>query len=201
MTRFSFGLLVVIPEILPNHSIIHSQAQDIIKGYPRWGNSRHLILLSPRVCSAWWIYGAQARCSNSFQQVFSNFLLQIYQQTGFLCHVNLYTITSTAVSCVWNETQLLGLCRAGKSLVIFAARQAMPLYWKPGRTFWCSINTWWLSSQLFIQPIPAIFCYEKLCLILLFIPTYTYSTFQHLILLVNPMSKQYIQEEKSLPSF
>ena len=121
MTRFSFGLLVVIPEILPNHSIIHSQAQDIIKGYPRWGNSRHLILLSPRVCSAWWIYGAQARCSNSFQQVFSNFLPQIYQQIGFLCHVNLYTITSTVVPRVWNETQLLGWCRAGKSLVTFAA--------------------------------------------------------------------------------
>ena len=73
------------------------------------------------------------------------------------------------------------LVQVGNSLVTFAAGQAMPLYWKPGGTFWCSVHTCWLSSQLFIQQIPAIFHYEKLCLNLLFMPTYSYSTFQHLI--------------------
>lgn len=105
----------------------------------------------------------------------------ILWQIWFLCHVNLYTVTNTVVPGVWNETQLLGLYRTGDSLVTFTAGQAMPLYWKTGGTFWCSINTCWLSSQLFIQQIPAIFHYEKSCLILLFMPTYTYSTFQHLL--------------------
>lgn len=100
----------------------------------------------------------------------------ILWQIWFLCHVNLYTVTNTVVPGVWNETQLLGLYRTGDSLVTFTAGQAMPLYWKTGGTFWCSINTCWLgSSQLFIQQIPAIFHYEKSCPYSLFMPT-TYST-------------------------
>lgn len=62
--------------------------------------------------------------------MFSNFLLQICRQTGFLCHVNLYTITDAVVVPVWNGAPLLVVWGVGKGLVTFAAGLVISLYWK-----------------------------------------------------------------------
>lgn len=62
-----------------------SECHSLSLTWSGWG----LTLPSPLVCSAQGIYGAWARCSDSFQQVSPNFLLKTCYQIGFLCHVSL----------------------------------------------------------------------------------------------------------------
>lgn len=104
----------------------------------------------------------------------------ILWQIWFLCHVNLYTVTNTVVPGVWNETQLL-ICIGLGTVWWHLLQDRLCLLLKDWWNILVLNNTCWLSSQ---KVYSADSCYISLREIVpysLFMPTYTYSTFQHLL--------------------